>query len=57
MLALRSVVSVLVRFVVTSFLTNSRTALRAAAGPALRPGKDTSVTGELASPSALGDSV
>jgi hypothetical protein len=52
MLAFRSVVSVLVSFV-RSFSANSRPALRAACGrppAALRPGNDTTVTGEPASP-------
>ena len=48
MLAFRSVVSVLVSFV-RSFSTNSRPALRAPPA-ALRPGNDTTVTGEPASP-------
>jgi hypothetical protein len=52
MLAFRSVVSVLVRFVVRSFSTNSRPALRAAAyGGRPRAGSDTTVAGEPASPS------
>jgi hypothetical protein len=49
--AFRSVMSVLVRFVVRNFSTNSRPALRAPPA-ALRPGNNTTVTGEPASPSA-----
>jgi hypothetical protein len=50
-----SVVSVLVRFVVRSFSTNSRPALRAAAcGGRPRAGGDTAVTGKRASPSPPG---
>jgi hypothetical protein len=49
MLAFRSVVSVLVRFAVRSFSTNSRPALRAAAcGGRPRAGDDATVTGEPA---------
>jgi hypothetical protein len=51
--ALRSVVSVLVRFVVRSFSTNSRPALRAAAsGGRPRAGTDTTVAQRPASPNA-----
>ena len=53
MLAFRSVVSVLVSFV-RSFSTPSRPALRAASGR-LRPGNDTTVTGEPASPFRQGN--
>jgi hypothetical protein len=55
MLAFRSVVSVLVRFVVRSFSTNSRPALRAAAcGGRPRAGSTATGTGAPASPSTSG---
>jgi hypothetical protein len=66
MLAFRSVVSVLVRFAVRSFSTNSRPALRAAAcGGRPRAGSDAAGTGNrpssltvsLAQPSGSGPAV
>ena len=51
----RSVVSVLMRFVVRTFSTNSRPALRAAAsGGRPRAGNDPTVTGEPALPFTSG---
>jgi hypothetical protein len=54
--AIRAVVSVLVSFVVRSFSTNSRPALRAAAsGGRPRAGSDTTAPREPASPNAQAD--